>query len=306
MNTGDNNFKKSYKILFWTGIGVALIIFAALLLDYFKIISLQNILYNFQLNPNSSTGTKLGSSNPDRIIVRVGMENIFRKDFDIEMADYPKIKDQDAEKIILQKLIKDSILLQAARSERWISIDKSVFNSPEKDYFKRLRLVRDVYSIYENRQNIVAGKVISLWFHNMVPAEIGYEQGKQVAFNKISILHSGVKSGRINMLQAAQSIIEDKDLAKIDKSYESNAILSFRAKENEVITFDKNFNSVIRGLKAGEISDVFLAKDLDNNDNLIDAVYMFAQVDEITADGTGQDFDDWYDAKAGDYEIQYF
>lgn len=305
MNTGENNIKKSYKFLFWSGITIALIIFSALLLDYFKIISLQNILYNFQLNPNSSTGSRLGNTNPDRIIARVGTENIFRKDLDIEMADYPRIKDQDAEKIIMQKLIKDSILLQAARSERWIVLDKSVFNSPDKDYFKRLRLVRDVYSIYENKQNIVAGKVISIWFHNMVPAEIGYEQGKQIAFAKISALHRDIKSGRINILQAAQSIIEDKELVKIDKSYESNAILSFRAKNNEDITFDQSFNNIIRGLKAGDISDVFLAKDLDENNTKIDAVYMFAQVDEISNDGTDQDFDDWYQAKAKNYEIQY-
>lgn len=307
MNSADDKrFKKAYVIMFWSGMVIASIIFTGLLLDYFKVISLKNLLYNFQLSTSNSGANKGKSENPDKIIARVGVESIFRRDFDIEASGYPNIKNLDTEKIIMQKLIKDSIILQAASSEKWIKLNRAVFNSPEKDYFKRVRLVKDVQAMYENRQNLVIGKVISIWFHNMVPAEIGYEEGKQVAFNKISSLHNDVKAGKISFLQAAQSITEDKELARVDKSYESNAILSFRSKQGDIITFDEDFNKIIRNLKVGEISDIYLAKDYNDEKKLIDAVYMFAQVDEITSDGTNQSFDQWLKSKEKNYEVQNF
>jgi hypothetical protein len=96
-------------------------------------------------------------------------------------------------------------------------------------------------------------------------------------------------------------------LAQIDTSYDSNAILTFKAGPKDAITFDPAFDALIRQLAPGQVTDIYLAKDKDTKTGKeIDAVYMFAQVDARSVTGDTIDFDQWYAQRENNYEIVYY
>ncbi len=289
------------------GAGIFIIMVIFLAFKYFNVNSLQEVLYPGSSQPSQSAKQNTSDIDPAIIIAKVGAENIYQIDLDMEISGYPMQINEDIKKLLLQKVVKDSIILQAANAEKLIDLDESVFNSLQKDYIKRTKLVADARTIYENNQNSISGSVISIWFYNMQPGAVGYDKGKEIAFNKITTLHSNLKSKKITIQQAAQVIIDDKSLAQVDESYDSNAILTFKAEPKDEITFDPVFDSLIRQLAQGQISNIYLAKDKNRDtDKMIDAVYMFAQVNERNTTGKTIDFDMWYGQKEKSYEIVYY
>jgi hypothetical protein len=245
------------------------------------------------------------STDQEKVIARVGDENIYQKDLDHEIASYPAIPGVNVEKILLDKLVSDSIVLQAAK-EDGLTVDDSVFNSPDKNYAKRVEILKTIRE--EHAENApLQGSVISIWFFNTKPGAIGYEAGKELAFEKISAVHQQVKSGAITMEEAAYQIKNDSSLASVDPAYRSNAYFTFNSDGDEPITFDEGFNSVLASLKSGEISDVYLAKDkrLDTGE-LIDALYMFAKVETSRSSDTASDFDDWVSEEKENYDVVYY
>jgi hypothetical protein len=284
---------------------IIIIIFA---LNYFKVISLQKILYPESPTLQDNFSKKQNAENSLRkIVAKAGEENIYQKDLDIELLYYPMQKNAAAQKLLLEKIAKDSIILQSAQNEGLVKLDESVFNSPQKDYLKRMKLVADVRKAIENKQDSISGNVISLWFFNTKVAAVGYDKGKEIALSKITDLYNGVKSKKITPQQAAQEIINDSSLAQIDTSYDSNAILTFKAGPKDAITFDPAFDALIRQLAPGQVTDIYLAKDKDTKTGKeIDAVYMFAQVDARSVTGDTIDFDQWYAQRENNYEIVYY
>lgn len=287
----ENQNKKRSPGLILAIIGAAIFILIILLiLNYYRIISLGD----------------LGKSGR-QIIVKVGQENIYQKDLDREFFYYPLSKNSDTEKLLKQKIVKDSITLQAMQVEGLIKLDESVFNSFQKDYLKRTKLIAEAKKMFENRRDRISGNVISIWFYNSRPAVVGYEKGKEIALSKITALQAQVKSKKITIQKAAQEIMDDSSLKEVDVSYRSNAIMSFQKAAKDAITFDPGFDSLIRSLAPGEITDIYLAKDKDKDTGKpVDAVYMFAQVYERTANGNIMDFDQWYAQQEKRYEITYY
>jgi hypothetical protein len=299
--------KASTKMLLSIAAGGFISLLVILLtLNYFSIISLQNLFYPGLSLLNQSLRQIDGNRDPEKIIAQVGNETIYQKDLDQELASYPMPDQETARKVLLAKIVKDSVILQAAHAEGWIKLDESVFNSLKKDYMERTKLVNEVMKIFENRQASVKGNIISIWFNNIYPGPAGYVRGKEIAMEKITSLHARVKNKTITTHEAAQEIIRDRSLEQVDASYASNAILSFNAGPKETISFDPGFDDLIRNLSVGDVSDVYLAKDEDGRGGgMIDAVYMFAQITEKEENGLRQEFDEWYTRKERAYAVTY-
>jgi hypothetical protein len=189
-----------------------------------------------------------------------------------------------------------------------ITKNEAVFNSPQKDYEKRINLINEIKTQYEEKQKTLKGSIVSIWFFNGQAGAIGYEQGKKIAFAKISKFHDDVRSGKITMQEAGSIIRNDASLAQIDTAYKDNAYYAFQAESNESITYDPSFDKILRQLKSGETSAVYLGQDSDNATNKkIDAIYMFGQ-SESTSNVSTQtiSFEDWIASQKKQYEITYY
>lgn len=289
------------------GGGVFLFLIIFIILNYFNIISLQEIFYPGSVSlPPTTTIKQTGNGDNLRVIAKAGSENIYQSDIDREISSYPFSINEEAKKDIVEKVVKDSIILQAAKFEGWIVLDETVFNSQYKDYLKRVSLVADVKRRFENTKGSIEGSVVSIWFNNMKAGAVGYEKGKEIARDKITALQADVKSRKITIYQAAQEIINDKSLAQVDESYAANAIFNFNVGSRDSITFDPVFDDLIRGLPVGGITDVYLAKSkVGRSEKLIDSVYMFAQVVKDIG-GKMYNFDQWYIQKEKNYEVIYY
>jgi len=289
-------FYKSRKVII-SGV-LLLIIFIGVVVFFLRSSrSLTNVPGQNQQNPVNAVG-------PDRIIAKVGKEYIYQKDLDYELSQYPDIPEVDAKEVLMKKLVDNSITLQSANSKP----NTTISNSPQKDYVKRLQVIEEIKNQYVKQPANIQGAIVAIWFFNTEPAAIGYDQGKALAFSKITGLHDGVKSGKISIQQAGDMIKNDSTLAGVDSAYKDNAYLAFNVGSNEPIIFDSNFDVIIKGLKQGQITDVYLAKDMNQSTGQkIDAVYLFGQVSSVNNVNTPSvSFEDWIATQAKNYEVTYY
>lgn len=249
----------------------------------------------------------ISKARANKVIAQVGEEKIYQKDLDTELKLYPPQKNIDREKLLLDKLVKDSIILQQAQKEKLITVDPKTIDSVQKDYAKRLETVKGVEEKVQQRALRVTGKIISIWFHNVFPAPIGDEKAKEISFAKITQLHQDVVSKKITIDQAGELIKQDSSLAQVDPVYYNNAIFDFSVDNIDHITFDKTFNEALVSLNPGEVSDVFLIKDKDpQTRKMIDAVYMFGQLDSKTNLDNTVGYDQWYKNHEKEYPVTYY
>lgn len=250
---------------------------------------------------------KLSGQPSQTKIAKVGTETLYQKDLDTELAAYPVIKGVDASKLLQKKLISDSIILQGAAADKIITLDPNVFNSVDKNYEKRLQLIAQAKKSIQGQSDHIQGTIVSIWFSNSQPGPAGYEKGKQIAYAQISKLYNDVKSGKITIEQAGEAIKNDSELAQVDPAYAANALIPFEASGNSAITFDKPFNTMLWNLPQGQLTPLYLAKDKDyKTKQMIDAVYMFAQVSQRKTDTGITDFQTWYDQKQKLYEVTLY
>jgi hypothetical protein len=239
------------------------------------------------------------------IAVIVGDEVIYNN----EIQNYPssvKIHTPETARIISNKLVEDSIILQEGIKLNIITADNSFYGGTQIDYNKRDEMVNKVKEEVVKKAGKMEGDVISIWFVNDKPGSAGIEQGKKLAFEKISDIARKVVSGQISMVEAAELIKNDKSLAQVDPSYKTNAIFHFQKYKGEQITFDNDFNTIIWNLNPGETSGVVLVKDTNfTTGEKYDAVYMFGQVtNKVNPDG-GPGFDSWLNEVSKQYEAKY-
>lgn len=235
-------------------------------------------------------------------IAKVGNEILYRKDLDTELQNYPpEIKNRET--LLRDKLVEDSITLQAGAQEGLTQLNTTVFNSPNKDYAKRIQAVEEVKEKLANQNASIKGAIVSIWFNNIVPGPIGYEKGKQLAFATISKLYNQVRTNQITIQEAGKAIKNDPSLAQVDPVYKDNAITTFTASAGKSITFDKTFDDTLRNTKPGDITPLYLAKDKNYKGQIVDAVYMFGQVTEKKADGKDMTFGQWYDQNKNKYPM---
>ena len=276
------------------------------LIFFFTVITFFVSKYYKRSNLSSSHTVPVSPAVNLTVAEKVGKENIYKEVLDTEYANYPLSRSASVTKHLLAKIAKDSIILQAGQAEGLISLDATVFNSPDVNYEKRIQLVSKVEDVISQRENKVSGSVISIWFDNFSPGSVGYDKGKQIAYTTIQTIYNQLKNKNISISQATQFIINDAELARVDPSYKSNALLNFTANASDTITYVPAFDAMIRKLSPGKLTPIYLAKDTDRNKKTVDAVYMFAQVTSKKDDGQNENFDEWYGQKQKAYEITIY
>lgn len=239
-------------------------------------------------------------------IMKVGEEEIYDKDLNTEIAAYP-VQDESIRKTLLEKMVKDSIILQAAKADGIITLDSSIFNSSNKDYYKRIDKVEEVKKKIENKQEGIEGTIATIWFLNGTATEENYTKNKKIAFEKISKLHNDVKNKKITIKQAGEVIKNDSSLAQIDPAYKTNAYFDFTTEKNEPVTRDEEFNKALHKLKEGEISEIFTGKAKDSKtENMIEVNYHFGQIARKVESSSIKNFDDWLSLRVKKYEVVYY
>ncbi|MCX7997050.1 MAG: hypothetical protein N2691_04865 [Patescibacteria group bacterium] len=234
---------------------------------------------------------------------KVGEEFLYENDLNYELAYYPTLPGQDPEQIVVAKMIEDSIILQGAAADKLITLDTTVFNSPDKDYAKRTQLVAKAREIVETKSVVLEGTVIAIWFHNMQPGPAGYEAGKKLASDEIKRLLAEIRAKRLTLKQAGEQIKNNAALAQVDPNYRGNAIFDFAVRRGGKITYSPDIDAEIFKLTPGQVSGVLTGKDLDPlTGNRIDAVYMIAEVTNRNTSAISN-FDSWLDGKKRIYEI---
>ncbi len=297
---------QAVKLFIGIGIGLFCLIGFLLVLDAFKLISLGNLFSKSKKTtlPVAQTVTMQQSASSNAIIAKVGEETLYQSDYAVEERYYPNIKSK-TKQLLVNKMVKDSIILQAAQKDGLMTLDASFYNSSTKDYKKRLAKVQEVESLLEKKQNRIKGSIVSLWFYNnSKPTTMEAAAAKEFARAKITPLYNAVKNRQITMRQAGEQLKNDASLVAIDVAYKSNAYMDFAALPDERISFDPQFDSAIRQLQPGQLSQLTLIQDKElKTKNLRDAIYMFAQVTEKKQDGITQSFANWYAAHEKKYEV---
>src|SRR3989344_9557888 len=160
---------------------------------------------------------------PNTAVMKVGDELIYQEDFDFEKSQYPPVKGVDVNKLLVDKITADSIILQAAKADGVITLDNSVFNSQNKNYLKRVKLIQQAKKTINEKSDSISGSYVAIWFFNDVAPKIGVEKAKQIALEKITKIHADVRSGKLTMKQAGETIAKDKSLEDTDPAYQTNA-----------------------------------------------------------------------------------
>ncbi len=240
-------------------------------------------------------------------LVKVGSETLYQEDYDYELSLHPQKNDPDIKRVLLNKLITDSIILQSGQAQGLIKLDRSIFNSKKKDYVKRIASVKMVRDSVSTKTNGLEGKVVAIWFRNDRIGALGLEEGKKLAYDTLTELHNLVKNGAISIEEAGRRIQQNGELAQIDESYDVNAIYSFSAYPGKPITLSTEVDDALWKLPEGGTTDIYLA---DNKDSLTgetyEAYYLFGQVQKRNEEASGMPFDQWLVDKRENYEITYY
>lgn len=255
-------------------------------------------------DPNKAT-TNVNRQKPPQpgVFMKVGEELLYESDLNYELSYYPPSNTGEPEEILRNKMIEDSVILQAAAAEKLVELDETIYNSPDKDYAKRIQVVMDLRDQIDQKATELEGEVISIWFHNMKPGSAGYDKAKQTALQEMNTILVDLKANKITMKQAGDRIKNNQNLAQVDSSWRANAYFDFAVMDNQKITYSPEIDKEIYTLNKGQISPLLIGKDHDPKTNTkIDAVYMIAQ---ITDRSTSQviSYDDWLADKKKAYEV---
>lgn len=244
---------------------------------------------------------------PDNAIAKVGKEYIFQRDLDYELTFQPGAKTDELKKMLTQKLVGDSVALQAAQQEKLVSLGNTEFNVEAKDYQKRFDTIRDIRKTVDNRIDHISGTMVSVWFNNMKPAKIGLEQGKQEAFKRISALHQRVVDKEITIEQAGNAIKNDPSYDSLDFGYMNNALYEFNFPKGRQITFDKGYDEILWKTNSGDLTEVYLGKTVNEfSGKEEESFYIFALVKEKVDRGNGLDYQKWVEKQKKNYEINIY
>lgn len=235
-------------------------------------------------------------------IGKAGEEILYSEDLDYELSLYPASPSAAIRGSLINKMFKDSIILQSAEKDGLIKLDDKVFNARNKNYRLRLRLIDLAKQEIEKKVNLLEGKAVVIWFQNGTPGEAGYEKGRQIAFQKLTNLHQQVEQKKITIDQAITAVKEDESLIEVDTSYIGNAEIVFKAEADSSITIDPELDAKIKELGEGELSNVMEGKDLVPGQNgKRESFFLFAQVNK-KGKGSIASFDSWYAENLKNYE----
>lgn len=210
----------------------------------------------------------------------------------------------DRDTLLKEKMITDSIILQAGAQEGYITLDPTVYNSSTKDYFKRIEAVRTVKKQVTFDAASIHGALVAIWFMNNNPGPAGYEKGREIAYATIKPLYDQVKNGAMTIQEAGKRVAETEELAQVDRAYKVNAFIEFRKLTGEKLVYDETFNQTIYGLNPGELTDLVVLKDYEGGRKEVykEAAYMFAQLFG-KKESAVVSFENWLQERRGRYDV---
>lgn len=237
-------------------------------------------------------------------IMTVGEEILYQEDLDRFLQVLPP-STPEREKLARTAMKEESIALQAGAKAGVITLGASFYNARNKDYEQRSARYVAVQQGIKQRTARISGSVLTLWFFNNNQAgSAGYEQGKRIALQKMTDLHTKVKNRQLSMTEAATELKQDTSLERLDVVWQQNAIFTFEnVGPDEQITFDEPFNKNIRALAAGGVTDLTLLS-VESNGTQREALYTFAQV-ASKSNGSIQEgsFEEWLSVQQKNYDV---
>ncbi|MBU1000209.1 SurA N-terminal domain-containing protein [Patescibacteria group bacterium] len=241
-------------------------------------------------------------SDQGKIIATIGNEQIFESDLEAELAYYPfqpttSQKTKELKERLLTKIIQDSELLQEADEKGLISLDETVFNSPNKNYTKRIELVKEAKVALQAYEGQISGESIAVWCYNIYVPKIGIKEAldqhmsieearefsiqkaKEIAREKIEKLYQDIKIGKITIKEAGEIIKNDSSLADIDPQYKTNAYQKFESlPKDEPFYLSEEANKVLWSLEEGELSPILTLKDTSADGKVRDSIFLIIKV----------------------------
>ncbi|NMC36150.1 hypothetical protein GYA49_03830 [Candidatus Beckwithbacteria bacterium] len=206
-------------------------------------------------------------------VLKIGKETLYGNDLNYYFLFYhfdeywhDQVIPENSFNDVVDAIITDSTVLQAAADKQLVTLDDQVFNNQNKNYTLRNQLVSQTKKLLSNKLvEKISGESIAIWFNNdVVPIDV--EQGKTLAQQKIETLYEQLKNGTITMAEAGNIIANDSEIgSSIDPAYQNNAYYVFvdREKDDSPFIFD-NLNAESWSLGEGQMSPIIIGT--DNND----------------------------------------
>jgi len=237
----------------------------------------------------------------NELILKVGGENIFYKDFDIELANISKGKEVNDEmkKLALQKLINDSTIIQHSVNNRYIKTpSSSIYNSLDKDYSQRLDLIMQCEEkISNNEFEKISGNVLKILISNIDSGNLSLSDGKEAIRKKIVEIYANVKEGKVSIEEAMSNVAKIPEIVKMPNLDISSTTFEFDAVSNRKITEFPEFDKLIWQTPIGGITQIFHYSDFEDTE-----VYLFGHIK--TKSNTGYaSMKDFYEKNNNLYEV---
>lgn len=260
----------------------------------------------FMIRSVSNNSTK-DSQNNNITFATVGDKPVYKDYLEKELAFYPGTKSAEIKRDLEEKIIDDQVTLLAGKKEGLITDFPDSPTLSNEQYIERSKQVTEIKNkIHARVGGTITVEVVSIWFENQMPASIGYEQAKTIAYTKISRLYERVKNKQISIREAGQLIATDTELEKQDRAYRENAYTKMTAKRNEEMTFWPEFDAMLWDLPVGGITTIYTGTDQNwQKTAVIPILYTFGQVVEKKADNNEKDFTQWLADKKKEFTVQY-
>ena len=244
------------------------------------------------------------------VVMTVGEERIFTDDFNYELfvfhnPDFVSGDDMSDDLLlaVANNLIDQSAALQEGEEEGTVRLYVDFYDTEEKDYEMRNQTYTQVQeSVGSTSVFEMTGEVISAWFYNMEPPEMGIEDAREYTEELITDLHARIESGEITMEEAGNMIKDDPVMKDIDPGLEGNAYAPFSILGDAQTFTDPELQKEIISLSEGELSPVLVGR--DRSDDWYDAYFMVVLVEE-KQDGLGG-FDEWIAQARSQREVVVF
>lgn len=248
---------------------------------------------------------KRGSA-PSSVVATVNDEPVYTSYIQKELALYPGTKDGVVKDMLTQKVIDDTITLEAAKQDGLLNDYPDGPALTTTEYLVRTNEVARIKKEINETGNTISGKMVSLWiYNNGYIGPLGFEKGREFAYAKIQPLYDKVARGEMTIEEAGEALRADTTLSQLDPVWEVNALSDFTYYGGKKATFWPEFDEMLWSTKEGAVTPLYLGTGKDATGVMRDELYIFGQVDKKSSDKPYNDYQDWLSQKKKEAQIVY-
>lgn len=233
-------------------------------------------------------------------ILTVGKEDLFFKDYNIEVQNISKGKEINEIIIVqtLEKLINDSTIIQYSIDKGYIQIPSlNIYNSFSKNHAQRLDLILQCEEmISKNEFRKISGQGLKIVFSNIESKNISLNEGKEIIRKNVINLYADFKAGKISpynfTLSPTTAGFEKMPNLTIDSSS-----FDFDTSANKKISESNEFDSLLWQTPILSITPIFHESDLNDEE-----IYLFGFIKKKIEVGY-ESISDFYKKNANLYEV---